>query len=135
VTKEIFHQWYHEDVPGKRILIKSDGGPGRTHLAYLSEGHYPGLPNGNTFLDQIFALLKTLMEMNRQRIWNVKFEIDGQHARVGIRDLGYILFGGEYTFSKEHPFISIAHLIRDWTMIALTRYRRSVGMCLLLALL
>ena len=73
VTKEIFYEWYHEivsvlfpdmqDIPGKRVLVKSDGGPGRTHPIYLSESHldglvhYPGLPNGTLFqeLDQIFA--------------------------------------------------------------------------------
>ena len=116
VTKEIFYKWYREvivilfpdmeDVPGKCVLLKSDGGPGRTHLDYLAASnldgliHYPGLPNGTLFqeLDQIFALLKSKMEHNCNRIWEVKFGIDYEHAKVGLMDFAYLLFGGTYHF-------------------------------------
>ena len=117
VTKEIFYEWYHEivsvlfpdmqDIPGKRVLVKSDGGPGRTHPIYLSESHldglvhYPGLPNGTLFqeLDQIFAYLKSLMEKNRMRIFNKLFQLDSDKTKVPMQDIGSILFGGEKTFS------------------------------------
>ena len=117
VNKEIFFKWYQEvicvlypdieNAPGKRVLIKSDGGPGRTHQDYLAQSnldglvHYPGLPNGTFFqeLDQIFAYLKTIMEENRKRIWDIKFEIDGHKAKVSIGDFAKILFGGKYTFT------------------------------------
>ena len=89
------------------MLIKSDGGPGRTHQDYLAQSnldglvHYPGLPNGTYFqeLDQIFAYLKTIMEENRKRIWDIKFEIDGHRAKVSICDFAKILFGGKYSFT------------------------------------
>ena len=89
------------------MLIKSDGGPGRTHEEYLSQSnldglvHYHGLPNSTFFqeLDQVFAYLKTMMEDNRKRIWDVKFDIDGHNAKIRIGDFAKILFGGEYTFS------------------------------------
>ena len=95
-----------EDVDGKRVLLKSDGGPGRSHQEYLAlsklDGlvHYPGLPNGTLFqeFDQLFALLKTMIKKNRNRIWEVKFSIDHEHAKVGLMDFGYILFGGQYFF-------------------------------------
>ena len=84
MDKTTYHKWYQENIlqlypdiadqPGKRVLIKSDGGPGRSDAAYLSEAkfegllHYPGLPNGTLFqeMDQAFANLKTKMEGNRK---------------------------------------------------------------------
>ncbi len=93
-----------QNIPGKRVLLKSDGGPGRTHQRYLEQSHidglvhYPTLPNGTLFqeLDQVFGFLKTLMENNRKRIWQYRFEQDGANAKVKISDLAFILFGGKY---------------------------------------
>lgn len=113
VTKEIYSKWYQEvvsvlypdiaDVPGTRVLVKSDGGPGRTDPSYLARSnldglvHYPGLPNGTLFqeLDQIFHRTKSITENNRKRIFNSLFTIFGRKARVEFEQIGYILFGGK----------------------------------------
>ena len=85
------------------MIIKSDSGPGRDNNGYkfLShvEGvsHYPGLPNGTLFqeMDQVFGLLKTRMDNSRRDIFNQRFQLDGQSARVGLADIPEILFGGD----------------------------------------
>ena len=87
VTKEIFHKWFQaivlqcypdiDDVEGCQVLVKSDGGPGRDCMQYLSKArvnglyHYPGLPNGTLFqeFDQEFGYVKGLMDLNRKRIF------------------------------------------------------------------
>ena len=116
VDKDIFKAWYREvvcvlypdiaDVPGKRVLAKSDGGPGRTDLGYLAESnldgliHYPGLPNGTMFqeLDNVFSFTKSLMEENRSRIFDKNYELYGPKAKVQFEDISYILFGGDKEF-------------------------------------
>ena len=130
VDKNIFFKWYQEvicilypdiqNAPGKRVLLKSDGGPGRTHEDYLAQSnldglvHYPGLPNGTFFqeLDQIFAYLKSTMEHNRKQIWDVLFEIDGHKAKVEIHDFAKILFGGKYTF-KTGAYINLPNAFAE----------------------
>ena len=104
-----------EDVPQKRVLVKSDGGPGRTHQGYLSESklnglvHYPGLPNGTMFqeLDNTFDYPKTLMEKNRLKIWDIKFGLHGERAKVTMSDVGYILFGGDYPVTPGESCIRL----------------------------
>ena len=117
MTKEIFGQWYKEvicncypdiqDVAGKRLLIKSDGGPGRTNQEYLYmprlDGcyHYPGLPNGTSLtqeLDQLFHLLKGTMNKNLERIFQKKYQIRHAKAKMDVSDLPFIIFGGEMPF-------------------------------------
>ena len=87
-------------------------------MEYLTESnldgliHYPGLPNETLFqeLDQVFGLLKTMMERNRKRMFGKLLEINEQKANVHPSDIGVILFGGEHTFDDgsslylESPF-------------------------------
>ena len=109
-----------KNAPRFRVLVKSDGGPGRTHEGYLAQSHldglvhYPGLPNGTLFqeLDQVFSLLKTRMEENRERIWNVNYELDGARARVKIGDFAKILFGGKKEFATG-GFIILRNAFAD----------------------
>ena len=116
MDKTTYYKWYQENIlqlypdiadqPGKRVLIKSDGGPGRSDAAYLSEAnfegllHYPGLPNGTLFqeMDQAFANLKTKMEGNRKKNFNKMFDIYKSKAKVSCNDIGYILFGHDKNF-------------------------------------
>ena len=116
VDKEIFKIWYREivcilypdieNVMGKNVLVKSDGGPGRTNVDYLSESfldglvHYPCLPNGTLFqeLDNIFFDTKTGMDANRKMIFDKSYELYGEKANVTSKDIPYILFGGERSF-------------------------------------
>ena len=116
VTKDIYLDWFKEvvmvcypdaqDIPGKRILIKSDGGPGRDNPNYLATArlngflHYPGLPNGTLFqeLDQIFGAFKTKLDKNRAAIWLKRYALCRSKAKVGISDMPSILFGGPVTF-------------------------------------
>ena len=95
-----------QDIPGKRVLIKSDGGPGRDNPEYLATArlngflHYPGLPNGTLFqeLDQIFGAFKTKLDKNRASIWLKRYELCPTNAKVGISDMPSILFGGKVSF-------------------------------------
>ena len=90
-------------MPGKCVLIKSDGGPGRSNPDYLvaarADGvyHYPGLPNGTLFqeMDQLFGKLKTEMDNNRAKIWLKQFKMFQEKAKVGPAHIGFILFGGD----------------------------------------
>ena len=94
------------NVSGKRVLLKSDGGPGRTDLEYLSQSnldgliHAPGLPNGTKFqeLDNVFDLTKATMENNRKKIFDKSCQLYGKKAKVGFSDVVFILFGGTRTF-------------------------------------
>ena len=118
VTEEILLWWlkehltslypYVKDVPGKRVLLKGDCGPGRLSEKFRviarSYGVYffPGVPNGTEFLqelDQLFALLKTKMEENRDALWRLRFNCienqdDKMKANVDVWDLPVIVFGG-----------------------------------------
>ena len=116
VDKDIFKAWYREvicilypdiqDVSGRRVLVKSDGGPRRTNLEYLAESnldglvHYPGLPNGTLFqeLENVFSFTKSIMEENRSRVFDKNYELDGAKAKVQFEDISYILFGGRKEF-------------------------------------
>ena len=95
-----------QDIPGKRVLIKSDGGPGRENPNYLATArlngflHYPGLPNGTLFqeLDQIFGAFKSKLDKNRASIWLKRYDLCPTKAKVGISDMPSILFGGTVSF-------------------------------------
>lgn len=95
-----------QDIPGKRVLIKSDGGPGRENPNYLATArlngflHYPGLPNGTLFqeLDQIFGAFKSKLDKNRASIWLKRYDLCPAKAKVGISDMPSILFGGTVSF-------------------------------------
>ena len=93
-----------EDVAGKRVMMKADMGPGRFDVNFRaisrSYGFYffAGLPNGTELgqeMDQLFAYVKTVMEVNREDLWKARYAILRQKARTHTRVLPWIVFGGK----------------------------------------
>ena len=91
-----------EDVPGKRVMLKTDMGPGRFQDGFLSRtfvegmGVFPGLPNGTGCgqeMDQLFCAFKTCCYRNRTKLYNARHALD-ESATITLLDAGYIIFGG-----------------------------------------
>ena len=57
--------------------------------------------------NNVFDYPKTLMENNRSKIWDVKFGVDGEHAKVTMNDVGFIIFGGDYQIAPGGSFIRL----------------------------
>jgi len=100
------HQLYPdvEDTPGKRVLLKAYLGPGRWNTAFrtiarrLGIYFFPGLPNGTELgqeMDQLFGVLKSIMEENRDRLWKARYHYERAKAKTSTWDLPWILFGGD----------------------------------------
>ena len=96
-----------QDVPGKRLLLQTDTGPGRLGAMHRfrtkAEGVYiyPGMPNGTEAgqaCDQLFSYLKTVLERNRKRLYNARVKAEGDGATLSLVDVGYLVFGGEVCF-------------------------------------
>jgi hypothetical protein len=94
-----------EDVPGKRVLLKVDSGPGRTNLEMLAtlrlQGCYlvPGVPNTTAVTqetDQNYGPFKLAYRKNIGRLSQARFEKD---MAVHITDLPLLVFGGHCTKS------------------------------------
>ncbi|GFH50559.1 hypothetical protein CTEN210_07035 [Chaetoceros tenuissimus] len=92
-----------EDVEGKRVIIKCDGGPGRLDwdtLVYLRrKGFYlfPTVPNATSImqeLDQSFGYFKQLTRKNQAALLAYQTET-GRPVRIQKSDLSIILNGDE----------------------------------------
>ena len=88
-----------EDVPGKRLLIKLDSGPGRTNVKMLAKlrlkGVYihPGVPNTTHVtqeLDQLYGQFKSVYRQNLELLSQERFEMK---KGLAITDLPMIVFG------------------------------------------
>jgi hypothetical protein len=90
-----------EDIPGKRVLIKIDSGPGRLHpeLQQLlrARGFYmfPGVPNGTEVgqeMDQLYSYAKSLCYRNREKLVRARSD---ESTPLTLADVGWLVFGGE----------------------------------------
>lgn len=97
-----------EDVPGRRVLLKLDSGPGRfnpdlqARLRVLGFIVFPGVPNGTEVgqeMDQMYAYAKTLCYKNRDELLRKRLQTDGDGATLTLVDVGHIIFGGDVAFS------------------------------------
>jgi hypothetical protein len=88
-----------EDVPGKRVIIKVDSGPGRTNLQMLSEAKlkglyiYPSVPNTTSVTqeaDELYGPFKTIYRINLQLLTEIRYQ---QRKPVQITDLPILVFG------------------------------------------
>jgi hypothetical protein len=95
------------DLPGYRVAVLIDGGPGRTNLEMLAKLRLMGIllfPSGppNTtallqIMDQLFGLFKTVFLQNFQLLWEFRLNLpadDSRHERIGKNDIGLLMFGG-----------------------------------------
>jgi hypothetical protein len=89
-----------EDVPGKRVLMKVDSGPGRTNLDMLADlrlqGCYlvPGVPNTTAVTqetDQNYGPFKGAYRSNIRKITQARFD---KSMTVRVTDLPLLVFGG-----------------------------------------
>jgi hypothetical protein len=107
------------DIPGKRVIIKIDSGPGRTNESMLAElrvkGFYllPGLPNSTHVTqetDQNYGLFKHVLRKNLEKLTR---EMAAKRQRLQIPDMVWLVFGGtkdgitldnafEAAFNREH---------------------------------
>jgi hypothetical protein len=114
MNKNIFRNWMLTqvlplwpdlaDLPGRRVFLKADSGPGRMATEFLAEtaveGMYffPGLPNATEIgqeMDQLFAAFKTCAYKNRDKLYRARVSGDGADAILSFEDVGYIIFGGK----------------------------------------
>ena len=89
------------DIPGKRVLIKLDSGPGQMNESMLAElrvrGFYllPGLPNSTHVTqetDQNYGLFKSVLQKNLEHLTTERSALG---ERLHIPDMVYLVFGGE----------------------------------------
>jgi hypothetical protein len=115
ITEHVMPLWPDlEDVPGKRVMLKTDMGPGRSQTGFLSRtyvegmGVFPGLPNGTGCgqeMDQIFRAFKICCYRNRMRLYNARHALD-ENATITLLDSGYIIFGGSVLL-KDGSYIEL----------------------------
>jgi hypothetical protein len=89
-----------EDVPGKRVIIKVDSGPGRLNVEMLADlrlqGLYlvPGVPNTTAKTqetDQNYGVYKTSFRTNLRNLSQCRFE---NQLSLRVSDLALLVFGG-----------------------------------------
>jgi predicted transglutaminase-like cysteine proteinase len=88
-----------EDVPGKRVIIKVDSGPGRTNLQMLTEAKlkglyiYPSVPNTTSVTqeaDELYGPFKTVYRQNLQLLAEIRHKAN---KPIQITDLPILVFG------------------------------------------
>jgi hypothetical protein len=95
------------DVPGKRVAVLIDGGPGQTNPEKLTKLRLMGIllfPSGppNTtallqIMDQLFGVFKTIFLQNSELLWQYLLSLpttDKLHERIGQTYIGMLMFGG-----------------------------------------
>ena len=98
------------DIPGKRVLIKIDSGPGRMYpelqrrLRARGFCVFPGVPNGTEVgqeMDQLYAYLKTLCYRNRETLIKARTEANRDDtSALGLADVGWLIFGGKVSLAN-----------------------------------
>ncbi len=100
------------DEPGKRLFIKLDNAVGRnnTGMNFVARQYgiyiYPACPNtseGSQEMDQSFGKFKSLTEINRVKI--AELRANQGEAGATILDVPYIIFGGTYPLSNGSSVI------------------------------
>jgi len=88
------------DIPGKRVLLKVDSGPGRMNVDMLaslrSQGVYlaPGVPNATHVTqetDQNHGLFKSVYRSNLRRLVEAR---QAKGSTLSVSDLPLLVFGG-----------------------------------------
>ena len=97
------------DLPGLRVLLKIDSGPGRFNpelqrpLRYRGVYMFPGVPNGTEVgqeMDQLYSYLKTIIYRNRDNLYKARNAIAiNDTSALGLVDVGHLIFGGEVLLS------------------------------------
>ena len=118
MTNDILHRWLGKhfvtyfpsvcDLPGHRVWLKLDTGPGRQTSEFLSWARVegidiaPGLPNSTEMgqeMDQLFGPFKNSIYWNRKLLLDVK-------GKLEKNDIGHIIFGGEIVVNgKERIYL------------------------------
>jgi hypothetical protein len=106
------------DLPGKRVCVLVDGGPGRTNTEMLASLRLSGLllfPSGppNTthvlqIMDMLFGLFKTHYFENLETLWLERLADLTVNSTVTRNDLGLLMFGGPSGPRPESPMLENA---------------------------
>ena len=111
-----------QDIPGQRVVVKLDCGPGRYNEEFLLLSracgiyYFPGLPNGTELtqeMDQLFHLVKSIMGRNRAKLYDKRYEAQGTHAKLTLNDMPKFLHGGTYEASCNN-FFYIGRRSQNW---------------------
>ena len=121
MTSSIMGHWtqgfseYYPDVAdeeGKRVMVKSDFGPGRlkneefmNNLFVDGFKFFASLPNGTEItqeMDQLFSEFKRLCYLNRDQLFEALIFVQGPKAKLTLEHVGYIVFGGEAKIAPNH---------------------------------
>ena len=97
------------DVPGKRVMIKIDSGPGRMYpelqqrLRARGFHMFPGVPNGTEVgqeMDQLHAYCKSLSYKNREELIKARTAANPDNTSpLSLADVGWLIFGGKVPLS------------------------------------
>ncbi|KAL7490610.1 hypothetical protein ACHAWT_000174 [Skeletonema menzelii] len=97
-----------EDVPGKRVMLKVDSGPGRLYPELLVKARtygfviYPGVPNTTAVTqetDQNYGPFKTQFQKNLKELSEARVGCDNSSIPPWI--VGLLVFGGKDPVSKH----------------------------------
>ena len=109
-----FSEYYPNvaDEKGKRVMVKSDFGPGRlrnegfmSNLLIDGFKFFASLPNGTEItqeMDQLFSEFKRLCYLNREQLFTEMVFVSGPKAKLTVDHIGYIVFGGEVKIAPNH---------------------------------
>ncbi|CAJ1928560.1 unnamed protein product [Cylindrotheca closterium] len=123
-----------QDIPGRRVCLKVDSGPGRTAAKFVGETRvegvdiFPGLPNGsecNQEMDQLFSPYKNSVYRNRDKLANAK----GNKGNLTLVDVGYCLFGGQVTLEDGNVLELEESFVLHFTPEKIRAAREKCGYC------
>jgi hypothetical protein len=148
MTAELFEEWMCEkvlplwpdlcDQPGKRVMMKADGGPGWQVISFLArakvEGcyHLPGGPNTTKEtqeMDQLFSALKGRVYANRDKLYEARFKIDGYNAHLTLNDVGFLIHGGDIRLSNGQTIHLVDAFSEYLSPQHIRRAREKCGYC------
>jgi len=127
-----------QDVPGKRVLIKTDSGPGRNDEAFLAGArasgfiHYAGLPNGTTVgqeCDQVFGYFKQITSRNLDTLYRARQVLNGEGAALTSNDVGYSVYGGTVTLDDGTEVVLESAFDMAFTPELIKRAYKKCGYC------
>ena len=103
------------DIPGRRVMIKIDSGPGRmngdltSRLQNLGFYLFPGLPNSTHVTqdtDQLYGPFKSNFQKNLERLYSNRLSAENRETRTLQKaDLGLLIFGGKDTVTNTDGYI------------------------------
>jgi hypothetical protein len=111
------------DLPGKRVLLLVDGGPGRTNEEMLNKRRHLGIylfPSGppNTthvlqIMDMLFGKFKTIYFNNLEILWQWRQNTLGQAKTITRNDIALLCYGSAMRRETNPTFPLLANAVEE----------------------